>query len=108
MRPLRIVSTLALVALLATPGLAAPQVRVKDLATVEGVRSNPLIGYGLVVGLKGTGDGTQSTFTIQSLANMLKNQGVTIPQGSVRVKNVAAVMVTVELPPFVRCRVDEA
>lgn len=85
-----------------TLALAAPPVRVKDLATVEGVRSNPLVGYGLVVGLQGTGDGTQAAFTIQSLANMLRRSGVTVPQGAVRVRNVAAVMVTADLPPFAR------
>jgi flagellar P-ring protein precursor FlgI len=77
-------------------------VRVKDLATVEGVRSNPLVGYGLVVGLQGSGDGTQAAFTIQSLANLLRRSGISVPQGAVRVRNVAAVMVTLELPPFAR------
>lgn len=81
---------------------AAPQVRVKDLTRIEGVRTNALIGYGLVVGLQGTGDGTQAQFTIQSLANLLRRSGVAIPQGAIRVKNVAAVMVTAELPPFAR------
>ncbi len=81
---------------------AAPMVRVKDLSNVEGVRSNPLIGYGLVVGLQGTGDGTQAKFTFQSIANMLNRSGVAIDPRSVRVKNVAAVMVTASLPPFVR------
>lgn len=98
--------TLLLACLLATlasvPTQAAPLVRVKDLASVEGVRSNPLVGYGLVVGLQGTGDGTQAAFTIQSLANLLRRSGITIPQSSVRVRNVAAVMVTVDLPPFAR------
>ena len=89
-------------AMSAIPFEATPKVRIKDLATVEGVRSNPLIGYGLVVGLKGTGDGTQAEFTVQSLANTLLRAGVSVPQSAIRVKNVAAVMVTVELPPFVR------
>jgi len=93
---------LLLATTLAAPVQAAPKVRVKDLASVEGVRSNPLIGYGLVVGLKGTGDGTQAEFTVQSLANMLLRSGVSVPQSAMRVKNAAAVMVTVELPPFVR------
>ena len=88
--------------LAAAPALASPDVRVKDLATVEGVRSNPLIGYGLVVGLQGTGDGTQAAFTIQSLANVLRRSGVSVPQLSIRVRNVAAVMVTADLPPFAR------
>ncbi len=93
---------LALAALSLAPALASPEVRVKDLVRVEGVRSNPLVGYGLVVGLQGTGDGTQAAFTIQSLANLLRRSGVTVPQGSVRVRNVAAVMVTADLPPFAK------
>ncbi len=99
-------SMLMVLLLLLGPALAAaitaPQVRVKDLADVEGVRSNPLIGYGLVVGLQGTGDGTQAAFTVQSLANLLRRSGISVPQASVRVRNVAAVMVTAELPPFAR------
>ena len=63
----------------ALPGQTAPSVRVKDLTDVEGMRPNQLFGYGLVVGLQGTGDGTQARFTIQSLANMLRNNGVTVP-----------------------------
>jgi flagellar P-ring protein precursor FlgI len=81
---------------------AAPSVRVKELATIQGVRSNPLFGYGLVVGLKGTGDGTQAEFTTQSLANLLRRSGVSVPQSAIRVRNVAAVMVTADLPPFTR------
>jgi flagellar P-ring protein precursor FlgI len=81
---------------------AAPGIRIKDLTDVEGVRSNPVFGYGLVVGLLGTGDGTQAKFTIQSLANMLRNQGVNVPQETIRVRNAAAVMVTADLPPFAR------
>jgi flagellar P-ring protein FlgI len=95
--------SLAVISLLAATSLvAAPEVRVKDLVTVEGVRSNPLIGYGLVVGLQGTGDGTQAAFTIQSLANVLRRSGVAVPQSSIRVRNVAAVMATAVLPPFAR------
>ncbi|MBL6750920.1 MAG: flagellar basal body P-ring protein FlgI [Nevskia sp.] len=78
--------------------------RVKDLADVEGVRSNHLIGYGLVVGLDGTGDQTtQAPFTIQSLESMLRQLGVTIPAGSnPQLKNVAAVAVHAELRPFAK------
>lgn len=95
--------TLLFVAALWMPAIhSAPEVRIKDLARVEGVRGNPLIGYGLVVGLQGTGDGTQASFTIQSLANVLRRSGISVPAGSLRVKNVAAVMVTAELPPFAR------
>lgn len=78
--------------------------RIKDLAMVAGVRSNQLIGYGLVVGLNGTGDQTtQTPFTIQSIKNMLEQLGVTVPTNvRPQLKNVAAVMVTAELPPFAK------
>ncbi len=77
-------------------------VRIKDMAKIEGARNNQLIGYGLVVGLDGTGDTQQTQFTTQSIVNMLKRLGVDIPQGKLKVKNVAAVIVTANLPPFVR------
>ena len=78
--------------------------RIKDIATIQGVRSNQLIGYGLVVGLDGTGDQTtQTPFTVQSLKNMLAQLGVAMPANvNPQLKNVAAVMVTAELPPFAR------
>ncbi|HMM54930.1 MAG TPA: flagellar basal body P-ring protein FlgI [Candidatus Desulfobacillus sp.] len=78
--------------------------RIKDLASVQGVRHNQLVGYGLVVGLDGSGDQTtQTPFTVQSIVNMLSNLGVTLPPGtSLQLKNVAAVMVTASLPPFAR------
>ncbi len=76
--------------------------RVKDVAAFEGVRDNQLVGYGLVVGLNGTGDRSQTFFSTQTLANMLERSGVTISPERVRVKNIAAVMVTANLPPFVR------
>ena len=78
--------------------------RLRDIATVQGVRPNQLIGYGLVVGLDGTGDQTtQTPFTTQSLTNMLLQLGVTLPPGlSLQLRNVAAVMVTAVLPPFAR------
>lgn len=86
--------------------LAAPvqAERIKDLASVAGVRSNHLIGYGLVVGLSGTGDQTtQTPFTLQSIKNMLEQLGVTVPSNvNPQLKNVAAVMVTAELPPFAK------
>src|ERR1700758_1146420 len=78
------------------------RVRIRDVATVEGVRDNSLIGYGLVVGLKGTGDRQQTYFTVQTLASILARMGVQIPTGSGRVNNVAAVFVTASLPPFAR------
>ena len=80
--------------------------RLKDLVSFQGVRDNPLIGYGLVVGLDGTGDQTMQTpFTTQSLTNMLGNLGITLNSAStqnMQLKNVAAVMVTATLPPFSR------
>ncbi|WP_245995117.1 flagellar basal body P-ring protein FlgI [Inmirania thermothiophila] len=86
--------------------LAAPAgaERVKDLASVAGVRANQLVGYGLVVGLDGTGDQTsQAPFTVQSLRSMLAQFGITIPPGvSLQTKNVAAVAVHAELPPFAK------
>ena len=84
------------------PVHAAVAVRVKDLVRVDGIRNNQLIGYGLVTGLEGTGDGTRSLFTLQSIANMLQRFGVSISPGSIRVNNVAAVLITATLPPFVR------
>jgi flagellar P-ring protein FlgI len=78
------------------------KVLIRDVATVEGVRENPLVGYGIVVGLKGTGDSLQTVFTVQTLANVLQRMGVQIPPGTARVKNVAAVFVTASLPPFAR------
>src|SRR5436190_11414123 len=80
----------------------AEAARIKEVASVQGVRSNPLVGYGLVVGLDGTGDQTTSTpFTTQSLTAMLQQMGVTVSAGTnMQLKNVAAVMVTAQLPPF--------
>ncbi len=88
------------VALGLSAGAAAE--RIKDLASVAGVRSNQLTGYGLVVGLNGTGDQTSQTpFTVQSILNMLTQFGITIPPGTnLQLKNVAAVTVHAELPPF--------
>lgn len=76
--------------------------RIKDLASIQGVRSNQLIGYGLVVGLDGTGDQTtQTPFTVQSIISMLQGMGVNLPAGiNLQLRNVAAVMVTSSLPPF--------
>lgn len=80
----------------------AQSARIKDLATIQGVRSNQLIGYGLVVGLDGTGDSQQTVFTTRSVANLLESYGINIPADKMKVKNVAAVVVTAELPPFAR------
>jgi flagellar P-ring protein FlgI len=78
--------------------------RIKDIASIQGVRANQLIGYGLVVGLDGTGDQTtQTPFTVQSLTNMLSQLGVQLPAGtSLQLKNVAAVMLTASLQPFAK------
>lgn len=86
-----------------TPLTAGAQ-RIKDIANIQGVRANQLVGYGLVVGLDGTGDQTTSTpFTIQSLISMLGQLGVQLPPGTnLQLKNVAAVMVTAQLPPFAK------
>lgn len=76
--------------------------RIKDIAYVSGVRPNMLVGYGLVVGLKRTGDKVQTIFTTQTLANMLEKMGVIVNPTLTKINNVAAVMVTAELPPFAR------
>jgi flagellar P-ring protein precursor FlgI len=78
------------------------QAMVRDITTIQGVRENPLVGYGLVVGLHGTGDTQQTIFTVQSLANAMQKMGVLINPTTVVVKNVAAVFVTASLPPFAR------
>ena len=97
---------IALTVLLASAALWWPApahaARIKEVASIQGVRSNPLVGYGLVVGLDGTGDQTTSTpFTTQSINALLQQMGVTVPAGtSMQLKNVAAVLVTAQLPPF--------
>ena len=80
----------------------APVTRIKDVAKVQGVRANQLVGYGLVMGLNGTGDSNKTLEVLQSVANMLRRFGVTVDQASLKTKNVAAVTVTATLPPFVR------
>jgi flagellar P-ring protein precursor FlgI len=92
-------AALAGLALLSTPASAE---HLRDLASIAGVRHNQLIGYGLVVGLDGSGDQTtQTPFTVQSVVSMLQQLGVNLPQGTqLQLKNVAAVMVTASLPPF--------
>lgn len=75
-------------------------VLLRDVISIEGIRDNPLVGYGLVIGLNGTGDRQQTVFTIQTLANVLQRMGLQVPTGTVRVNNVAAVFVTASLPPF--------
>lgn len=75
-------------------------VRVKDVASLQGIQAMPLIGYGIVVGLNKTGDRRQTIFSAQTLANMLEKLGVTVPGEEIKIENIAAVLVTAELPPF--------
>ena len=99
----RVLSLLAvLAALAATAAPAAHAERLKDLASVAGVRQNQLMGYGLVIGLDGTGDQTtQTPFTVQTVMSMLQQMGITLPAANtMQLKNVAAVMVTTSLPAF--------
>lgn len=91
---------LAIVMLIVVPEAAA--VRIKDVAYIQGVRDNQLLGYGLVVGLQGTGDSGSSEFTVQSTASMLSRMGIKVDRDQIRTRNVAAVMVTADLPPFAR------
>ena len=92
-------STILLSLAIIAPASAA---RLKDIAVVQGVRGNQLVGYGLVVGLAGTGDSASVGFTVQSVASMLQKFGVNVPQTSLKLKNVAAVMVTADLPAFAK------
>jgi flagellar P-ring protein precursor FlgI len=78
------------------------QARIKDISSIEGIRDNQLVGYGIVVGLQGTGDSQQTTFPIQTLAATLLRMGVSVPASSIRVQNLAAVFVSATLPPFAR------
>lgn len=96
----RIAISLVLMVLLSTT--AAFGARLKDIADIEGVRGNQLFGYGLVVGLNGTGDGRNVEFTTKGLSNMLEKVGIRVDSQDIRVKNVAAVLVTATLPPFSR------
>ena len=101
-RAVRVALPLLILALVSgDPAMA--QVRVKDVARVHGVRDNDVYGYGLIVGLNGTGDrSTASPFTPQTIANMLQRLGIAVPPLALNSKNVAAVMVTAKLPPFVK------
>ncbi len=99
----RILAAVLLLIVLVTVGTTTAQAaRIKDIANIRGVRQNQLFGYGLVVGLDGSGDGTKTLFTVQSLSSMLEKMGVTIDPDDLKVKNVAAVMITANLPPFAR------
>jgi len=81
---------------------STPSVRVRDIARVQSVRPNQLVGYGLVVGLDGSGDGSQSPFTLQSVVAMLQRFGVSVDSKRLKTKNAAAVMVTAEIPAFAK------
>ncbi len=96
---MRIFLSLLLAFVITVPAHA---VRIKDLASLDGVRGNQLVGYGLVVGLDGSGDSSSSDLTTQSVVNMLDRLGMKVDQGSVKTDNVAAVMLTAELPPFAK------
>lgn len=93
-----------LLSLSAGPGgrraLLAAEVRIRDVSEVEGVRDNQLLGYGLVIGLNGTGDKRQTIFSAQSLANLLARMGIVVSPTAFQVRNTAAVMVTATLPPY--------
>lgn len=93
---------LLMIAVLLLLPYPASAIRIKDIAAFDGVRDNQLIGYGLVVGLNGTGDSDQTTFPVQSVVNLLERMGISIDRSQVTVKNVAAVMVTGTLPPFAK------
>ncbi|HUN82950.1 MAG TPA: flagellar basal body P-ring protein FlgI [Terracidiphilus sp.] len=103
-----IAATLVIAATAAKAQPAAELVRVKDVATIEGIRDNQLVGYGLVVGLRGTGDSSQTVFPTQTLVSALERMGITVPQtgsnsaSNMQVKNMAAVFVVATLPPFSR------
>jgi flagellar P-ring protein precursor FlgI len=111
-RKVRLIASLALAliggTLLSMLALSAPaatpdrRVLIRDITSVEGVRDNMLVGYGLVVGLNRSGDTQQTYFTVQTLANAMQKMGVLISPASVTVKNVAAVFITASLPPFAR------
>jgi len=95
------VGILCLITSLCWPGVGLAT-RIKDIAAISGVRDNQLVGYGLVVGLNGTGDSASTQFTVQSLVNMMERMGISVDRNAVKVANVAAVMVTAQLPPFAK------
>jgi len=96
----RVLTIIFALLLMALP-FSAQATRIKDIAQLQGVRSNQLVGYGLVVGLNGTGDSASTQFTTRSLVSMMERLGVNV-DGNVKVDNVAAVIVTAELPPFAK------
>ena len=97
--PMTFRATFCILAILA-PWAAQAATRLKDLVAIEGVRDNQLVGYGLVVGLNGTGDKRQTVFSAQSLTNLLARMGIAVSPTAILVRNTAAVLVTTNLPPF--------
>src|SRR5580700_1910422 len=94
-------STMILCFLIILPVEAANQrTRLKDLVSIEGVRDNQLVGFGIVVGLNRTGDSQQTVFSVQSLTNLLARMGVAVSPTGIQVRNTASVIVTTDLPPF--------
>ncbi len=102
MRKLMRVSTILLLTACLSVAAESDRLPIRDLVTVEGVRPSPLVGYGLVVGLNGTGDRRQTVFSTQMLANLLQRLGLQVSATAVRVNNIGAVLVTANLPPFAR------
>lgn len=92
----------AAIVILAVEGNAQNDVRIKDVASITGLEDVQVFGYGLVVGLAGTGDRFQTVFTTHTIKNMLKNMGIELPDKYIRVRNVASVIVTGTLRPFKR------
>ncbi|MEW5692873.1 MAG: flagellar basal body P-ring protein FlgI [Candidatus Hydrogenedentota bacterium] len=97
----RIILLLILILFFSKAG-AGPLVRIKDISRFDGVRDNQLIGYGLVVGLAGTGDSAKNSFTVSSIVNMLTTLGIPVDKNVLTTKNIAAVLVTATLPPFAK------
>ena len=98
--PLLLVASFLPATAQATDTVAPTLARIKDIASVDGIRDNQLVGYGIVVGLQGTGDSQQTTFPVQTLAATLLRMGVSVPAASIRVQNLAAVFVSAALPEF--------
>ena len=106
LRPSRVTAcvtaTAAAAVLFTATGHTEGATRLKDIASLQGTGSTPLIGYGLVIGLNKTGDRRQTIFSAQTLANMLERFGVSVPALQIKVENIASVLVTTELPPYAR------
>lgn len=102
MNPIRFIITAAVLGGLALSAASAAQVRIKDVARVQGQRQHAIVGYGIVTGLAGTGDSASNRATRQSIANMLAQFDLTLPAESVNSRNVAAVMVSAQVPAFAR------